>query len=60
MWFGSNPIMTELVSGAIHVLVQKDPKGHFQAFKINPKWILKQMFDKFKTEYAKHNKPKYG
>jgi hypothetical protein len=40
--FGSNLIMTKLVSGAIHVYVQKDYKGPFQGFKIIPKRTLKK------------------
>ncbi len=54
--FGGNPIMTEHVSGAIHVHVQKNRRGGFQGFKIDPKKTLKKMSDKFTTEYANEDK----
>jgi hypothetical protein len=54
--FGGNAIMAELVNGAIHVTIQKDYKGPFQGFKINPKRTLKKMFNRFKAEYDQSDK----
>ena len=45
--------MMELVSGAIHIYLQKDSEGPIHGFKIGPKMTLKRMFDKFQAEYAK-------
>jgi hypothetical protein len=41
--FGGNLIMGELMSRAIKVTVQKDSKGPFQGFRIDPKRSLKKM-----------------
>jgi hypothetical protein len=48
--------MTELVTRAIHIYMQKDCEGPLQGFKIDPKMMLKRMFDKFQAEYAKEDK----
>jgi hypothetical protein len=52
-WFGSNPIMMEIVSGAIYIYVQMGSKGPIQEFKTDLKMTLNRVFDKFQAEYAK-------
>ena len=44
--FGGDLIVANLVSGAIHIYMQKDLGGSIEWFKFYPKETLKKMFEK--------------